>query len=171
MDKGGIINTILFSVIGTSPAVLTETVWRLVHEKEPIIPDIIVVLTTKAGQSAIKNQLFDSGIWGNLLDTLSQEGLDIKEKLKFGLSSKHIRLFPALSGMNDLDDIITSADADSVADYILQSLRSFTEVSTTQIIASVAGGRKTMGVLLANCMVLVGRQQDRICHVLVDPPL
>ena len=40
--------TILIAGMGTSPAVLTETVWALCHQKNPMVPDEIVVLVTKA---------------------------------------------------------------------------------------------------------------------------
>lgn len=31
--------TILVAGMGTSPAVLTETVWALVHQEQPVVPD------------------------------------------------------------------------------------------------------------------------------------
>ena len=34
--------TILIACIGTSPAVLTETVWALAHQKMPVVPDEIL---------------------------------------------------------------------------------------------------------------------------------
>lgn len=34
--------TILIAGIGTSPAVLTETVWALAHQKMPVVPDEIL---------------------------------------------------------------------------------------------------------------------------------
>ena len=34
--------TILVAGIGTSPAVLTETVWALAHQKNPVVPDEIL---------------------------------------------------------------------------------------------------------------------------------
>ena len=34
--------TILIAGIGTSPAVLTETVWALAHHKKPVVPDEIL---------------------------------------------------------------------------------------------------------------------------------
>ena len=45
---------ILIAGMGTSPAVLTETVWALAHQKKPIVPDEIVVLTTKSGKDALR---------------------------------------------------------------------------------------------------------------------
>ena len=35
--------TILIAGIGTSPAVLTETVWALAHQKMPVVPDEIPI--------------------------------------------------------------------------------------------------------------------------------
>lgn len=164
------VSTILFAVTGKSPAVLTETVWCLAHEAPPIIPDKIIVLTTVDGRAAIGVQLFENKIWTKLLKALTDKGIDVEGKLKFGLSQEHIRLFPSVDGCSDINDIITSEEVATAGDFILHSLQAFTEVPTTSIIASVAGGRKTMGVLLANCMVLAGRKQDRLCHVLVQPP-
>jgi len=40
--------TILLAVTGMSPAVLTETIWALANEAEPVLPDRVVVVTTAA---------------------------------------------------------------------------------------------------------------------------
>lgn len=45
--------TILIAGMGTSPAVLTETVWALAHQEQPVVPDEIVVITTKSGKESI----------------------------------------------------------------------------------------------------------------------
>lgn len=42
--------TILIAGMGTSPAVLTEPVWALAHQKKPVVPDEIGVLITKIGK-------------------------------------------------------------------------------------------------------------------------
>ena len=44
--------TVLVVGMGTSPAVLTETVWALAHSKEPVVPDEIEVITTASGKAA-----------------------------------------------------------------------------------------------------------------------
>ena len=41
---------ILVAGMGISPAVLTNTVWALAHQKKPIVPDEIVVFITKNGK-------------------------------------------------------------------------------------------------------------------------
>ena len=38
---------ILVAGMGTSPAVLTNAVWALAHQKKPIVLDEVVVLITK----------------------------------------------------------------------------------------------------------------------------
>lgn len=38
---------ILIAGIGSSPAVLTNAVWALAHQKKPIVLDEVVVLITK----------------------------------------------------------------------------------------------------------------------------
>ena len=43
-------------------------------------------------------------------------------------------------------------------------------IATTRLIASLAGGRKTMGALLYAALSLLGRRQDRLTHVLVNEP-
>ena len=45
---------ILVAGIGTSPAVLTNAVWTLAHQSEPVVPDEIVVFITKNGKLLLK---------------------------------------------------------------------------------------------------------------------
>src|SRR5205814_2260370 len=59
---------------------------------------------------------------------------------------------------------------DAAAEMILDEVRRFTSNDDTRLIASIAGGRKTMGALLHAAMSLLGRRQDRLTHVLVNEP-
>jgi CRISPR-associated protein (TIGR02584 family) len=164
--------TVLIAVLGVSPSVLTETLWALAQESSPVLPDRIVVLTTRTGRSALEASLFsgeESG-WMRLCSAFKRRGLPIENKLRFGLASDHVRIFPSANGACDLDDITTSADNAAAADFILRHLRAETDNSGTRVLASIAGGRKTMGALLMACMSLVGREQDRVLHVLVNAP-
>lgn len=164
--------TVVIAVLGVSPSVLTETLWALAQESPPILPDRIVVLTTRTGKAALETSLFsgeESG-WMRLCSAFKRRGLPIDNKLRFGLASDHVRIFPSANGACDLDDITTSADNAAAADFILRHLRAETDNSGTRVLASIAGGRKTMGALLMACMSLVGREQDRVLHVLVNAP-
>ena len=157
--------TILIGGVGLSPAVLTNTVWALAHEKEPIIPDEVVAITTLTGRRCIEEQLIASKGWNRLVQTLEIEGLAVKDKLAFGASDS-IRILG--DGKTDYDDIATPEQNDVAADFILKVLRQYTEDPGTRVIASIAGGRKSMSALIISCMSLLGRAQDRVCHVLAN---
>lgn len=160
---------VLLALVGKSPAVLTETVWTLVTEKS-IVPDEIVVLTTTEGRAKIKKELLDSGIWERLKETLTVKKINIKGRLLFGESECAIKIFPSRDRKSNLSDIVTSEDNDAAADFIMQSIRGFSENPETIIWASLAGGRKTMSALMMACMSLLGRDTDHVLHVLVNPP-
>jgi len=74
-----------------------------------------------------------------------------------------------LSGKEKLvGTLATVHENEAAADFILRVLRQYTEDPSTNIIASIAGGRKTIGALMLSCMNLLGRSQDRVCHVLAN---
>jgi hypothetical protein len=62
------------------------------------------------------------------------------------------------------------ADNEAAADFLLEQARALVENPDTRLVASLAGGRKTMGALLYACLTLVGRETDRLTHVLVNEP-
>jgi len=166
---------VLFAVVGMSPAVITETIWALAHEKRPVIPDRVVVLTTSSGRAQIVKQLLSAAKgtlsgWDSLKNALAKEGIDVTDRLKFGNTGDSIRAFTSSDGAHELSDIATSADNAVAADFMLRHLRGFTDNPETTVIASIAGGRKTMSALIISCMSLLAREQDRVCHVLVNPP-
>ena len=156
-----------------TPAVLTETIWALAQEDPPTVPDQIVVLTTTFGQAQLAKTLFDGGAvsgWQRLLHTLAKNGVPVEGRLRFGLANDCVRLFPCPEGRSNLADIASTSDNEMAGDFIMRELRGFTEDPSTRVLASIAGGRKTMSALLTSCMGLLGRQQDRLLHVLVNPP-
>ncbi len=163
---------VLFALLGTSPSVKTETIWALSREDPAVIPDRVVALTTTIGRESVIQALLSGKTtgWQRLLKTLERDGHNLESKLRFGDTSESIRLFPSPCGTYDLEDIATSAHNDAAADFIMRELRGFTENPETSVLASIAGGRKTMSALLMSCMSLLGRRQDRVLHVLVNSP-
>ena len=157
---------ILIILCGKSPAVITETVYALSKEDLQKTPDEIVVITTTDGRKTIKEELFDKNNWFELSKQITLD----KTKLLFGLSSSSIRIIPEKDRTKDASDISTTENNETAADFILSTLREFTENPNTEIILSIAGGRKTMSALAAMSMSLLGRYSDRLCHVLVNPP-
>ncbi len=173
--------TVLFAVVGNSPAVLTETIWALAQSRPAVIPGRVVVLTTSVGATQIRSALFAPSaacagrpVWEALRAALQAKGHDLDGRLRFGDTADDIRVFTAADPRHgcsrELDDIRDVHANNAVADFILEKLRAFTETPNSQIIASIAGGRKTMGALLYACMSLIGRDGDRITHVLVPSP-
>ena len=176
---------VLLAVTGMSPAILTETVWALAREKPPVIPARVVVITTLPGKARIEEELFKPSpdyanrtVWQALRDTVLQSagrGLEISPaKNDELLILDDIRLIASrdakLGRSFPVEDIRTPADNETAADFILDEVRKITANADTTLIASLAGGRKTMGALLYAALSLLGRPQDRLTHVLVSEP-
>ena len=106
--------------MGTSPAVLTNAVWALAHRCALVVPDEIVVFITKDGKTLLKKELFDNGVWADMLKCLVREGVDGEGKLMFGETS--IRSIPDAKG-NEIDDLRTGEDNLRAADFMLAQLR------------------------------------------------
>ena len=159
---------ILIAGMGTSPAVLTETVWALAHQDVPVAPDEIFVITTKYGKEAFRTAVMSGApsVWERLKAALRKEKIAIDGKLVFGDTSIHV--MPDEKG-DEIDDLRTGADNMRAADFMLGELRKYTEAPDTTVLCSIAGGRKTMSALLFSCMTLLGREQDKVYHVLIPP--
>lgn len=179
MNEAETSEVILFAMAGLSPAILTETVWALAHEEIPVIPDRVVVVTTRAGRERLQEELFTQDakgetIWESLRASLEREGHSVTDRLAFGMAEDSIRLCAAIDPESrltrDLEDIRSGRENEAMANFILESLRGFVETPGTEVIASMAGGRKTMGALLYAAMTLIGREFDQVTHVLVSEP-
>lgn len=169
--------TVLLAVTGMSPAVLTETVWALAQEKPSVIPDEVVVLTTTRGAEDLHRLLLTPREdWG---------GRHVWEALRAAVLGRHTADDPRLqltearvitlpdkrTGVRcPADDLRTAADNDAAADFLLEEVRRHTENPETRLVTSIAGGRKTMGALLYGAVTLLGRETDRLTHVLVNEP-
>ena len=160
--------TILIAGMGTSPAVLTETVWALAHQKKLVVPDEIAVITTKSGREVLQKTVMTGkpSVWELLKGALRKEKIAIDGKLVFGETSIHV--IPDKHG-NAIDDLRTGDDNLRAADFMLGELRCYTEASDTVVLCSIAGGRKTMSALLFSCMTLLVREDDKVYHVLLPP--
>lgn len=162
--------TVLITSMGMSPSVLTETVWSLAHQTSPVIPDEIVVIVAKNAAAKLRKELFEgeNSVWNRLLASFRKEKLEIDGKLAFGAASIHI--IPDAQG-DEMWDLRSSDDNLIAADFMLRQIRQYTETPDTELIVSIAGGRKTMSALLFSCMTLLGRDCDRIVHVLLPQEL
>lgn len=170
--------TILLAVSGMSPAIITETLWALATESPPVVPDEVVVITTLKGETDIHEQLLTpQSDWGNkkVWECLRQDLFTVtqtpKTSSKLQLAVRVIELPDAASGIKTKAyDLRSKSDNAEAADFILQAIVPFVNAADNHVIASIAGGRKTMGALLYASMSLVGRETDRVTHVLVNSP-
>lgn len=167
---------VLFAVTGMSPAVLTESAWALARSHPPVIPERVVVATTIAGRQALEQELLTpvsaggQDLWQRLRISILGESASTREQLILEPPRVIEAPNPRTGRMNGLEDLRTADENMATADFLLAELRRWTECPDTRLIVSIAGGRKTMGALLYACVSLIGRETDRITHVLAREP-
>lgn len=166
--------TVLIAVTGLSPAVLTETIWALAkHPTEAVIPDKIIVLTTKTGERKIKEQLFGTDeLWLTLRKQLLGKTHESDPRLDFSDTPDRIRVFTRKSGGKrvQLDRMDTIEETEAVGDCLVEEIWNWVGRPETRVFASISGGFKTMSALLYAAMTVLGSPLDRILHVLVGEP-
>jgi CRISPR-associated protein (TIGR02584 family) len=166
---------ILLAVTGMTPAVLTETVWALAQERPRSIPDRVVAITTAPGKELLERELYTPVALGNecLWQLLRREILGPACEKSKQLNLEIVVITapnPRLGRSEPLDDFRTAAENAAMADFLLAQVRALVDTPGVRLIASIAGGRKTLGALLYACMSLLGRETDRLTHVLVTEP-
>lgn len=153
---------ILLAVAGTTPQILTETLYALSQSERPFIPTEVHVITTSEGAHRIRLQLLEE-----------HTGQFHQFCRDYGLTGRIIFIPENVTVLHDasgqpLADIVSPDDNALAADQIISWLRHFTRDSECAIHACLAGGRKTMGFYLGYGLSLFGREQDRLSHVLVS---
>lgn len=158
---------ILLSVTGLTPQVVTETLYALAVKPSqgtpPWIPNEVHVITTARGADNVRLALLHpaTGWFHRLRADYALPPIAFEDK--------HIHLIERPDG-SALDDIRDQDDNRLAADSIAAVVRSLTADPDSEVYASIAGGRKTMGFFLGYAMSLYGRPQDRLSHVLVSEP-
>lgn len=150
--------TILLSVMGTSPQVLTETLYAIHMQGKPFPDEVYLITSANAKAKAVE--------W--LLENGQIENLKTHHNLpdfKFELS--HILLMEHDNGEAVFDGR-EEDDQQSIADSITRIVAKFTADENCQIHASIAGGRKTMAFYMGYAMSMFGREQDVLSHVFVS---
>jgi len=155
---------ILLAVTGLSPQIVTETVYALTHRQDHAwIPDEIHLISTTKGADNARLKLLSAepGWFHRLCADYALPTIDFAET--------NIHVIRRADG-SLLDDIRDDADNQLAADFICDTVRTLTANPHSELHASIAGGRKTMGFYLGYAMSLYGRPQDRLSHVLVSEP-
>jgi len=153
-------STLVF-VAGASPQIITETVYSLLPAQAGTTD--VYILTTKTGRGIIRGELLGPGGHWRRLQT------EHAIARRFRLTDRHLIVLKGVHGA-PLDDVRSREDNEAAADQIAAFVARHTRSGAPPLHASVAGGRKTMGYLLAAAMMIYGRPEDRLSHVLVHPP-
>lgn len=141
---------ILIGVVGSSPAVITETIWALAQRRPPWVPEEIRLFTTSHGREALVGRLFDDGLFAELCDRLGLPAGSIR----FGPDQVHV--FTDSDGA-PLEDLRTPAQIAQSGDLLVQAVAELSADEDCEIHATIAGGRKTMSFYMGCVMTLFGR--------------
>lgn len=153
---------ILLCAVGLTPQIITETLYALVVERGERI-DEVRVITTLAGKRRVLDELLDperGKFHAFCRDYPAETGAICFDETRIALlHSRDGRTF---------DDIRTADENEHAANQLCETVRELTDDPSVTLLASVAGGRKTMGIYVTAAMQLFGRLDDRLFHVLVN---
>lgn len=151
---------VLIFVAGTTPQIVTETLYALIHNDPPVYPDEIHIITTSYGKELIEKNLIASGRLREFCREfhLSEEILNTDSIL-------------VVKGNNNvsLADIKEAPDNEALGDFITNFIRFKTSDEKARLHCSLTGGRKTMSFYLGSALQLFGRPWDKLYHVLITP--
>ena len=157
---------ILLVVIGLTPQITTEVLYKLVVDSEPaFVPTEVHLVTTETGAESAKVALL--GVPGSKgWFRLFCEDYDCHS---ITFSDSQIHVIEDTEGQF-ISDAESSQHNRIAADFITRLIQSMTADEGSALHVSLAGGRKTMSFYAGYALSLYGRMQDRLSHVLVNAP-
>jgi CRISPR-associated protein (TIGR02584 family) len=153
---------VLVALCGLTPQVVTETLWALARRTPPVHPTEIWILTTKAGRARCHETLIGPA------GALARYVREYRPNPTPRCGTSQVIVLKGADG-KPLDDVRSEEDHRAVGDHLAGLVSRQAAKGDVRLHVSVAGGRKTMGVLLAAAMQMYGRPDDRLYHVLVPP--
>jgi CRISPR-associated protein (TIGR02584 family) len=153
---------VLIALCGLTPQVVTETLWAFARRLPPIHPAEVWILTTRTGRTRCLDALIGSN------GALAQYVREYRPVPKPVCGASRVIVLRGADGKS-LDDVRSEPDHHAIGDQMTAFLARQAARNDVRLHVSVAGGRKTMGVLLAAAIQLYGRPDDRLYHVLVPP--
>jgi len=122
---------IFIYVAGTTPQIITETLYALHKLDPPVHPDELYIITTGKGAEVMQEMLVERG----KLEEFCHE-FDIAYVQPYIISLRDI-------DGQVLDDIRTDKDNEVAGDFIIEFIRDKAEDEGARLHCSIAGGRKT----------------------------
>ncbi len=165
----------LIVVLGATPQILTETIWSLARQQDPPwLPVAVDVLTTGVGQAFLDALLLGRPrrhpLTGRPIPARDHWTPFCHDVLD-GATPPLIPHLPRRADGSPLPDIRNADDDGRFADLCYRLVAERTrQAGDLPVVGSVAGGRKTMSAHLMTAFALFARPQDRLVHVLVNPP-
>jgi CRISPR-associated protein (TIGR02584 family) len=158
----------LIATLGSSPAVLTETLYML-HKQGDWPVKKIRIITTSHGAEVINKALFSY--------KKEEKGgfYQLCEELKISPHDIDVQTGDNLVGVTGPDgkpltDIRNSEDDERMATAIQHAVKQACSDPDGRVFGLLSGGRKTMSAHLMAAMQIFGRLHDRLIHVLVSDP-
>lgn len=163
---------VLVIVAGTTPQVLTETVWSLARQhRPPRHPRAVHVITTSVGQAMLEARLMGRPafhpVTGEVLGAHDRWTPFCRAILGGGPPPLHYHV-PVDAGRQPLSDIRTADDDHAFAACCYAAVAELAAQSLP-LVGSLAGGRKTMSAHLMAAFSVYARPADTLVHVLVSP--
>lgn len=161
---------ILLVSLGTTPQVVTETLWHLFRRKPPFVPAEIHLLTTRLGEAAIRPggsgaHLCDPDAEGRIEEGRGGRLVEFRES--FGVPLPQVFIRTSEPPPEDLRSEGTTLDYADLCIRVIAELRR--RPHPVRLHASLAGGRKSMSFYMGYALSLLGDPGDELSHVLVAP--
>ena len=156
-------NILLFST-GLSPQVVTESIYYHTQIRKPSLRiDAIHIITDAKCEPLVINELLpDNNGW--LLKLADDYQIDPNE---VKLPQENIHILKDHTG-RPMMDLLTVEENNAAVETVFRIIKNLTSDNQTRLITSVAGGRKSMSVIVGQAMQFYAREQDLITHVIVD---
>jgi len=154
---------VLACAVGLTPQIVTESLWALAIAGHPRwVPDRLEIITTGSGARLVHETLIHP-----------QRGAIAKLGHAYGrpdvvrlAGHAEIRLIRR-NGIV-VEDVTDTESASAADETAYEFVRDLTAPSKSELCLVIAGGRKSLSVVLGIAMSLCGRDCDRMSHVLVD---
>jgi len=156
---------ILVAVTGNTPQIVTETLYVMAIARQPPVPiSAVYILTTARGAEIAWARL--GGPEGAI--AALQREYEIGGEIEF--SKQHILVFKRKNpdgSEEPLEDIRSSADNETLASELLGFVKALTADPNVVLHCSLGGGRRTMSAYMMLALMMYGREEDELTHVVV----
>ena len=153
---------ILLISSGLSPQVITETLYYFHKSKEKINFSEVHVITDQNGWKLIDKHLLKGEQWFNKF--FEDYQLD-RSAVEFSKETIHVLMD---KDGNPLNDLLTVSANSSAVNQIFDIIQKLTNDPKKRLITNIAGGRKTMSVIIGQAMQFYGKKEDLLTHVIID---